>query len=694
MKKEGKIYNRAQAEAFMQLQPTERLKRELWRILNDDNGKAIEAMLKMKQKDARRGRAKRLVGEAIRKSTLGMFSGMRYFFGGKVYEKIDRRAFYSVIYDIMANEMVLPDSDLIRLSDIYADCDNIVWSKPLKFRTDIMVFQNGVLDIEKKMFHEYFCSDYVQMWIAEYEYERNARTFMWYQFIRQVLPDDEFRDALQMFLGATFLDRSKVKIEHIVILLGKGSNGKSVIQQTVCGVLGSEYVSQMEIGRLCNPSKEGDLAIAEINGKRLNYCTEMDESDFHRKTARMKALVSGEPVTARQQYGNPFKACNIPLLMANTNRLPVFNHKDEAMMRRIFVIPFTVTIPEERQNKSLCDDLRYEYSAILNWILEGRDKFIENGYRLPNCAAVEEFVAAEATEYSTVLSFMKKKGYEPRVSGVQIEPCVWVNAKTMHGEYVRWCQNNGFEDPVTKTVFVHLLRDAGYRYERKTHGNSFAVWGTHLDKLRAQKAAQKQAEMQRKQNGFIYIDGKQYATSLKQLAEYCGVSYTIIRERKMAGIFDGCMRAQGRNDVYDIKECYERLVKQKDIITDTEKSLLSKLRKDAKYKRDLFNIRQKKRGWPYRMFDNDKPQIDEGLVVVPDWTTDEEVIAMAKRDGFDTRNIVGAKGAYSSGGKGTFKSQDEIPDIVKVEKILHGEVVTEGQDKKEPKPKSVKIKIK
>lgn len=60
-----------------------------------------------------------------------------------------------------------------------------------------------------------------------------------------------------MFLGATFCDRQKVKIEHIMILLGHGANGKSVIQGAVKGVLGEDYVAEESIGKLCARGVEG-----------------------------------------------------------------------------------------------------------------------------------------------------------------------------------------------------------------------------------------------------------------------------------------------------------------------------------------------------------------------------------------------------------------------------------------------------
>lgn len=248
----------------MQQENVKRLTRELWELLTADDGVEIKKLKAMKKKEDRRGKVKRIICRTIDDSSLGFFNGLMYFFGGKVYEPISKSELFKAIYNIIANQIELPDSDLSKLQDLYSDCLNAVNSKPIHLSNSIMIFRNGVLDVERGEFHRKFDRKYVQMWAVDYEYNPDAKTFLWYQFLNQVLPDAYLQDVLQMFLGATFVDRQKVKIEHILILLGKGANGKSVIQKTVCGVLGDEYVTTQEVGRLCARGIEGDIAGTEV----------------------------------------------------------------------------------------------------------------------------------------------------------------------------------------------------------------------------------------------------------------------------------------------------------------------------------------------------------------------------------------------------------------------------------------------
>ena len=632
------------------------LQRELWDIMLSDGGKSISELRSIRKREDRRGRVKRLLCRAIDTSSLGLFNGMLYYFGGRVYVSITTRAFKKVLYDIMSMRIELPDADLVRMSDIYDDCLNAVYSKPLSISAGVMVFRNGVLDLDKGEFHRRIDKSYVQMWSVDYDYVPSARTFLWYQFLNQVLPDKYLQDVLQMFLGATFIDRSKVKIETILILLGKGANGKSVIQRAVCGVLGEDYVATQEVGRLCSRGIDGDEAVALINGKRLNYCTEMESTDFYKKSARLKAIVSGEKVPARFRYGIGFEAMNIPLLMANANQLPIFNRRDDAMLRRLYVVPFSIVIPPERQNKTLNDELVSEYPGILNWILEGRQKFIDNGYKLPEDINAEKYLREEATEYIQPLKYMEMNGWRSTPpNNVQMEAVTWKRLVALYAGYDRWSRMNGFE-PLTKTVFANVLENqGGFQRRRAANGIEFAVFGqvtlTHLrketEKLRGAKKVNPKAAM-------MWVDGKPWITSQKALAAYAGVTYTVVMRLAREGKFEPYTKAWKEKRIYDVEACCQLMRELRVIASDEEKEIQTRISQELKYFRNNFNRRMEYNNLPYRKYSSNYEQIEEGIIVVPDEISDDEIYKMAVEAGYDMSHwerFGKGKGAFSRRGK-------------------------------------------
>ena len=53
------------------------------------------------------------------------------------------------------------------------------------------------------------------------------------------------------------------------------------------------------------------------------------------------------------------------------NHLPTVWGADEAIWRRILVVPFTVTIPEDEQDRDLPAKLWKERAGVLRWLVDG-----------------------------------------------------------------------------------------------------------------------------------------------------------------------------------------------------------------------------------------------------------------------------------------------------------------------------------
>ena len=67
-------------------------------------------------------------------------------------------------------------------------------------------------------------------------------------------------------------------------------------------------------------------------------------------------------------------------LLISGNHKPGLRSVDEAIRRRFHLIPFTVTIPDER-DPDLADKLKVEWPAILAWMIEGCIHGSEKGLR-------------------------------------------------------------------------------------------------------------------------------------------------------------------------------------------------------------------------------------------------------------------------------------------------------------------------
>lgn len=437
-------------------------------ISHDELVESIAEPLQMK----RIGLIMDLMRRAVMKSSLGMYGGSPHYFSGKIYEPFKDCDFRNVIYDIL-NEAHLERADFTKIGNIIGTARSAMYSKDIRPDSQLMVFKNVVYDISRRREFR-FHKRYVQ--VTKVDYEFNSRDFpmMWTNFLNQVLPDENYQKILQEFLGSIFVDRRKAKLETMLILKGSGSNGKSVVFETILGVLGRQNVSNFGLSALISGS-ERKKNIATINGKRLNYCSEIRATEISGDSDMLKSLISGEPLDARAMYGDNFMAYDIPLMMANANSLPVLRDWSYGMKRRLLVIPFDVEIPPERQNKRLSAALASEYPAIFNWMMEGRDRFIANGYKLTKSDKLDRIINEYFSECSSALKFMDYKGYARCQDKTYAEP-KWVSTASVFREYCNWCNQNTVQ-PYTAIAFGRALQQSGYKRRMLNGKAQIAIFG-------------------------------------------------------------------------------------------------------------------------------------------------------------------------------------------------------------------------
>ena len=607
---------------------------ELWGIMQEDyNGKDIELAVRIRSRYERIGTITELIRSAAERSSLSRFNGSLYCFTGKIYEKVTWRDVKNAVYDIM-KKMDCPKCDFVSKDGIVRDVIDVLEKDPLQVRNEIVVFRNCVLDTDTMETHPHG-KEFVQVTMLNYDYDPDAKTFMWYQFLNEVLPDKGRQRILQMFLGAVFVDRSLAKIETMLILKGSGSNGKSVVFDTVMGVLGRDNVSNFGLGALLG-GNDRKMNVASMNGKRLNYCSEIQLKEFGQGSDSLKAIISGEPIEARWLYGQNFTARNIPLLMANANQLPYMKDISHGMARRLCVIAFDVEIPKDKQNKSLSKDMEDEYPGIFNWIMEGRQDFVNNGYKLPFNHDLEDAIDDYQSEYNSALKYMMDEGFKRQVSAdvTDVVPR-WMSLASLYQRYSRWCTANHVEDVQQKNTFSRSLVAAGWRKRTGSYGVQFAVYGkvTLKDLQMMGDTAQKlrQAVITEK---ILRAEGRDYAQGMAALGKACGVGRKVIERIVYQGkLQDATTYADGR-PMYDIEKALKVLRAEGFFLDTREKHIQSCSEAELKYMRGAFNSAMKYHELPFRKYKlTNVPRID-GTIRVDDTMTIEEARAKAAAGDF------------------------------------------------------------
>lgn len=303
----------------------------------------------------------------------------------------------------------------------------------------------------------------------DFDYDPKATCRLWDEFLVTVLPDDyEGRQILQEFLGLMFVDPSQLAEEKALFLYGTGSNGKSVVQDVICSMLGKDNFSSYDLSQLCTASDAG-YNLADINGKLLNFASDMGDKDF--SGGRFKALVARDPIQARMIGQPPFLADELPLLISNINKMPITTDSTHGYWRRYMLIYFNVHFDDEKMDRSLKSKLRKEISGIFNWILIGRKRLLENKGKFTTSLRMQGMLNDAKRDSNSVLSFIDENGYKGINSGAGLVTRVSMFTKDLMNLYSDYCRIYK-NSPKSKTNFIADLKGAGFEYKDKMRKGS------------------------------------------------------------------------------------------------------------------------------------------------------------------------------------------------------------------------------
>lgn len=560
-------------------------------------GEELDRALSMPKAADRVGMFQDLLINALKKSTLCCFNGRPHYFNDEIYVPLGKDgwdAFYTLVKRL-ADKAGMQPGDKTKLEPVCRVCRREVSLKILEPDNSIIVLRNGVLEVETGKFHK-FNKRFQQITKMDFDYDPEEVPLLWYNFLDRVLPDEAMQKVLQEFMGAIFIDRQKVKIEKMLILKGSGSNGKSVVFETLKGLLGEENVKTIPLSELIGGS-DRKQNIASINGKRLNYCSEIQTQEFGKNVDALKALISGEPFEVRLVYINNFTARNIPLLMANANRMPWIKDWSHGLSRRIIILPFDVVLEEWEQNKRLSAEMKFEYPGILNWILAGRQRLVDNDYSFSISQQMMDTVTEYLADSSTVLQFMKSKDYNRTLLDFEREPR-WVESQKLWFSYVKWCEENAVS-PESMKKFSLVLSEAGYSKKRTPEGAMFAVYV---------KSERPIKEEFKKKNEIGLVDG------MENLAHWCHVSRQTIEKMMRNNLLEGCFTMEGRRYWFDLSS--SRAAVKKFLRKDKRKAPID-FDAEIKKERRSFNKYMKKIGEMFRKYENPSPHA-KGIVYVTD----------------------------------------------------------------------------
>lgn len=399
-------------------------------------------------------------GEAVRRAKATVAA--MYAEAAEAPDK-DRRA------TLAAHAVKCESDSRIRAMLSLAQSEPRVAAEPNAFDGDpwLLNVMNGTLDLRTGDLRPHRREDLLTK-LTPIEYDPHAKAPIWRAFLDRITAGNPYLIGfLQKAVGYALT--GDVSEQALFFLHGAGANGKTTFLNAILETVG-------DYGRQAAPDLlaakygiEHPTALADLRGCRFVASVEVEEGKRLAEVL-VKQLTGGDRLKARHMREDFFEFSPTHKIFLAANHKPVIRGTDLAIWRRIRLVPFTVTIPEDEQDKALAAKLRAELPGILTWAVLGCLAWQEEGLKAPE--AVRLATQQYREESDQVGLFLEEC--------CVLDACAIVVARDLYAAYVKWSEENG-ERPRSQTNFGSRLRERGLSSGRQGGGGKASWHGVALN---------------------------------------------------------------------------------------------------------------------------------------------------------------------------------------------------------------------
>lgn len=296
---------------------------------------------------------------------------------------------------------------------------------------------------------------------SQIRFDQTAKCPTWERFLITVFDGDQNLIAfVQRVVGYSLTGLTNEQV--MFILHGSGANGKSVFLRVI-GALMGDYALSTPPETLMQRRETGGASpdLARLKGARVVFASEPNEACILAESV-VKQITGQDVVVCRHLYGGFFEYVPHFKVFLATNHKPIIRGDDHGIWRRIILIPFSVTIPPEQQDKSLTESLIAEQSGILNWALEGLQEYRKSGLSIPSS------VRDATQEYRSEMDLFG----DWLIDCCDQTPSSEAPAKSLYKSYRNWCENNGLK-PMSQKALSQKLKRRGFEGKHTRFGTSY-----------------------------------------------------------------------------------------------------------------------------------------------------------------------------------------------------------------------------
>jgi putative DNA primase/helicase len=269
------------------------------------------------------------------------------------------------------------------------------------------------------------------------KYDPQAECPIFLRYLRDVLPESEL-PLIQEIMGYMLIPVNKA--QKSFVLVGKPDSGKSTLLYVIQDLL----LRQENVSNLTWQALDEKFATVQLFGKLANVFADLPTMDI-KDTGTFKAITGEDYISAQHKFKEYFSFKPFCRLLFSCNNIPKnYTDRSDGFYRRLILIRFDHSIPEDKKDENLKDKLANETDGILAWSVIGLKRLMANNFRFSETARTRSELASYKAENSSVLAFVE--------DCCEIKPGSEVLSNDIYTVYHEYCTENG-QKPVSQKRF-------------------------------------------------------------------------------------------------------------------------------------------------------------------------------------------------------------------------------------------------
>lgn len=269
----------------------------------------------------------------------------------------------------------------------------------------------------------------------------------WLQFLDEITQGNaELAEYLRRAVGMTLVGERRDQV--LLLCSGIGSNGKSLLIETLVHILGDYACLAMPNLLSARTNEAHTTELMQLRGRRLVYCDEVKGNRLDE--SKIKRMTGGRHITARKMHGDPQTFKVEFSIWADCNANPTITGTDDGIWRRIQLVPFRAQFMGDDRDPLLDRKLEAEAPGILAWAIDAARDYLTHG--LAPSKDVERETKAYRSDQDALAEFVEL--------ALDVHPSHTTSSSTIYDAACAYFESIGWKAP-GKPRFTSQLKQRG-----------------------------------------------------------------------------------------------------------------------------------------------------------------------------------------------------------------------------------------